>query len=58
MFNLMYLCLGTVKGYCVVDEGLQQEVIHKSINSVILQLVLQLAFSSVTSANSFINSTV
>ena len=54
----MYLCLGTVKGYCVVDKGLQQEVIHNSINSVIPQLVLHLVFSSVTSANSFINSTV
>ena len=47
-----------VKGHCEVNKDLQQKVIYKTINSIFLQLVLHLVFSSVTSANSFINSTV
>ena len=58
MYIQFKLSLGTVRGHCVVDMGLHQEVVNKIINIVILQLVLQLVFSSVTSANSFINSTV
>ena len=41
-----------MKGHCEVDRGLHQEVLYKIINSFILQLVLQLVFSGVTSANS------
>ena len=53
----MYLSVGPVKGHCEVDKGLHQELINKIIISVILQIVLELVFISVTSANSFINTT-